>query len=1266
MSPEMLLREVIDIPESVHSGDFKIELSGGFTEVDQRIAEYVVTDQLRGAFRKALALVRSAVRDGKSHAAYLHGSFGSGKSHFLTVLHAVLNNEPAARAKPALHPVIREHDDWLGGKKFLMVPYHLVGQADVSSAVLGGYVSTVKALHPDKPTPAVYRADSLLDDARGQREFFGDDVEFVRWLTHETGAAASAPGVPDDLTPLGSDGGAVGGWTTSALDEAFSAQAGDPRRDALISALLSGPNASYARGATGDAAAFLPLENGLAAITRHAKSLGYDGLILFLDELILWLQSNMANQQFVNTQVGILVKLIESGDATRELPIVSFISRQRDLSKLIGEDVTGSDVKNLEAQVNYLAERFDIITLEDRNLPAIIKERILKVKPGPGQAALDEAFKALESTNAATRDVLLDANGATEATWDEFKEVYPLSPALLNVLVVLSNALQRERTGLRLLQEMLKRRRNDLKVGELLPLGDLWDVLVDGTGDAFTERLRRESAAAQRFHARARALLLDKYGAETNERFIADDRLVKTLLLSALAPEVPALTRLTGARLAALNHGSIRSRINSPGKIVVQRLREMQAELGELRAEGTEDPVFTLHLSDLDIDPLLDAVGEQDNRGARRRWIKDHLWKAFGVTDGGEFVCERDVVWRGSKRTVELVFANVRDHEDLRADQFEPSLAGRARIIVDYPFDDRDHSPRDDAYRVHEIAAKVAAPTAVWLPHFFSEAKGRQLGKLIKIKYLLTRERLVEYTPQLTDDARAQMRQQLQVQQSTLASQVEASLMQLYGLASPDATTVGTEVSSEGHILTLMPGLSPRLHGGASWETNLQGLVDALFGRLYPKHPDLGVAGTRKALTLGELRTVLQCITRAMENRDRRVELERAQLPLMRRVIHGLDLGEVSDGPLVISPEWRRKIEQHAAQHQFSGDFEVDDVRRWIGELGGEGLDPLVVNLIIQTYALLADRAWLFRGMVEAEAPALDKMGSGWRLREPDLPTEAEFAAARRQAGEMFGVHVPEVLFTRNVERLSAGVLTEVEKWEAPLTRMREVCASHAKDLGIDVDASARGRANREAAEFLASLRQAPSATERVRILAAPIPAGPITVDVLAYTAKHAVEVSQALDSMSWSHLNTIRNIVERNDQAGMAARSILERLSREAALNELERPLAPVLTAVARESWSLIQSLIEVPTPPPPPEITIKLPVDTNPPVSTQPALPDRVGPANQPGRRARVSASAVEATLETLLVLMREDVRTHLKQNPLKDIDVSWHLSTPTDQDG
>ncbi|HEY3556706.1 MAG TPA: hypothetical protein VGL05_04575, partial [Kribbella sp.] len=472
---------------------------------------------------------------------------------------------------------------------------------------------------------------------------------------------------------------------------------------------------------------------------------------------------HMADQEFVNTQVSKLVKLIESGDADRALPIVSFISRQRDLSKLVGEDVTGADVKNLEAQVQYLAERFDVVSLEDRNLPAIIKERVLKPKSSEGRTALENAFAAIESTNSTVRDVLLDANGATGADWTDFRDVYPISPALLNVLVALSGALQRERTGLKLLQEMLYRRRADMKLGELIPLGDLWDVLGDGTGDAFTDRLRQESETAHRFHARVRAYLLEKYGSESDPRFVADDRFVKTLLLASLAPNVSALARLTGARLAALNHGSIRSRTVAPGAMVVSRLRELAAEFGELRSEGDEDPVFRLQLSNLDIEPLLDAVGEQDSVGARRIWTKKQLWKQLGIRNTEEFVCEREVVWKGTRRTAEFVFANVRDSQDLPDLQFTPSVPGRVRIILDYPFDQLGHAPSDDSARVNRLRRDgLEAAAVVWIPHFLSRQKSNQLGRLLKIQYLLDRNRLDDYAGEMSADNRVKVGHQLQ------------------------------------------------------------------------------------------------------------------------------------------------------------------------------------------------------------------------------------------------------------------------------------------------------------------------------------------------------------------------------------------------------------------------------------------------------------------------------------------------------------------------
>jgi len=1225
VAQEVFLRDVLDIPESVHSGDFKIDLTKGFDQTKLLVGNYVVTDQLLAAFREALDLVRTAVRDGNSHAAYLHGSFGSGKSHFLTVLHAVLNNDKAAREKAKLRPVIAEHDEWLPGRKFLMVPRHLVGSADLDSALLGGYVQTIRSLHPEAPTPPVYRADAMLDDAQRLRVSVGD-AKFIEMLGGED---ADLPD-PDDLVPYD---GKSGAWTSDELDAAFTTQAGDQRRDKLVSALLSGPMAAYARGAQGDKEAFLPLENGLAVISRHAQKLGYDGIVLFLDELILWLQAHMSQREFVNDQVSKLVKLIESGDNDRPVPIVSFISRQRDLTQLVGTDVMGADVRNLEQQVQYLAERFDTISLEDRNLPAIIKERVLKPRP-EARALLDNAFKSIESTNPAVKDALLDANGATQAGWDDFRAVYPISPALLNVLVALSGALQRERTGLKLLQDMLHRRRADMKLGELIPLGDLWDVLSQGSTAAFTDRLRTEAEAAQRFHQKVRARLEQKYGSTTDSRFIADERLVKTLLLASLAPEVSALTRLTGRRLAALNHGSIKSRTVEPGTLAIRNLRDLQADFGELRAEGDEDPVFSLHLSDLDIEPMLDAVNDVDTAGARRIWVKTQLWNAMNVKIGDSFVSEREVVWHGSRRTVEFVFENVRDTQTLPDVQFDPSLDGVVRFVVDYPFDEPDKYPIQDVQRIEQLhrRGRTKTPTVVWLPAFWSEQRSNQLGRLLRINYLLERGRLDTYAANLSTDDRIRVKNQLQVQQGNLESALKSVLNQLYGLSSGDKANLRDPDSEPGQVLSLHTEHKPRLHGGASFEYNIFELTDSMFDTLYPKHPNLDPKKDRKAVTTGELKTALNWITRAAEQGGR-VELERNQLAPMRKIVHPLGLGEVHDGPMTLNNEWKTRIEQHAAKKGETGDFHVEEIRKWIADLGVTGLDKQVANLIIASYALLADRSWVYNG-VPSEAPELDRIGTGWFLRAQELPTNDEFEQARTRAGRLFGVSAPAVLFARNITKLAAGVQEKVHAQEGAVHGLHQSLTRHADDLGIDPTAP-RAVATRAAAELLAKLSGFKDPTQLVKALAAlPDPDGD---PARSRTMASAQQVLDALDRAQWDLLDTVRPYLSRNDGIRDRTERLLTDIADTARAEEFTTSLTPVLD----EARGVALKIIRDATPPDPGPGPTPLPPP--PPVT---------------GQAKRLKPGATSADLAATMKDVQTSIAELASQHADQEIEISWRL--------
>ncbi|MFE5688252.1 PglY protein [Streptomyces sp. NPDC056512] len=1285
----LYLKDVLNLPKSVLAGDFKVELSGGFGESSQRVREYVVTDQLEQAFRKSLGIVKAAVRDNTSHAAYLHGSFGSGKSHFLTVLHAILNDSAAvAREKPKLQAVIADHADWLAQegtkKRFLMVPYHLVGAASLDSALLGGYVAAVRRLHPDAPVPPVYRADSVLADARRQRGFLADDTKFIQWLGDASGpniAGQSTVDSGEDLEDLDVLDAPAAGWTSASLDAAFAAAPGDPLRDALISALISdsGPMASYARGAQGDKNAFLPLENGLSVISRHAQSLGYDGLVLFLDELILWLQAHLTEKAMVNDEVSKLVKLIESGDTDRPVPIVSFISRQRDLSQLVGSDVVGADVKNLEQQVGYLAGRFDVVSLEDRNLPAIIKERVLQPKDDAARAALTNAFAAVESSDAAVREVLLDATGATHADWADFKELYPLSPVLLNTLVALSGALQRERTGLKLIQEMLYRRREDMKLGDLIPLGDLWDVLADGMGEAFTDRLRAQSEAAIRFHTKVQAYLLQKYGSSEDPGYRADDRFVKTLLLGFLSPEVPALARLTGGRLAALNHGSLRSRAVTPGELAVRRLRELQAEFpGELRSDGNDaDPVFTLHLSDLDVEPILDAVGEKDNVGQRRIWVKERLWEALGVRDTGAFVCEHEVVWRGTKRVAEFVFENVKEPATMPTTQFAPSVEGRVRFVIDYPFDESDGHPSDDTARIQRLRQEgFEAPTIVWLPFFFSPQRSAQLGRLLKIQYLLERDRLANYAAHLPSDDQVRVKHQLEAQRDTLTSQLTDVLRQLYGIASVDETNVGAETPDGLHVYSLYPGHTPQLQGGAPFGYNMAKLADGLFAAHYPKHPDFDPQETRKAVTTGELKSVYGWIARAMEDGSRRVVVDSKQLALVKRIVHPLELGEVHDGPLNVTTEWRRRIEQHATAHGVSGDFEVEDIRRWIAQLGWTGLDKMVSNLLIAVYALVADRSWVYNGS-PAPAPELDRIGTGWALRAQELPSEEEFTAAHERAAALFGESVPRVRYARNVNDLASKVRAKAQGWEAAVNGLRHSLANHRTALGLTQEPTDREVSVHDAADLIARLVRHKDATALVRELSAL--SYTTTDDALAKTMSSAQLTLNALDRVKWQLLQSVRGLTSRGDGLADRAQRLLAEIAETAAAVEHDRELAPVLNGAESQAVDIISesgrlNAAAAPTPPPAPapaDAPIPAPRDADqvsltehgqPPLPAQaPAAPlTPATPAAAPARRRRLviatSPGSLEPGLAQVLAELTQQIRSHAAANPGTEIEIGW----------
>lgn len=488
----LLLRDVIHIKESISTSDFVLQPPEATAPegAERALRDYVVTERLLENFDEALGLIQAALDGHTSKAAYLHGSFGSGKSHFMAVLHALLSGAPAARARADLDPVLTKHE-WLGteGKRFLLVPYHMLGAKALEQRVLGGYVSHVKKLHPEAPTPQVYRTDALFEDIRAMRSRLGDQAVI--------GGLISADG-GDSSADEEDEWGEAFGWTPELLDTALTAEEVHEGGQALNLVSPSTPaelrarlvqDASthllpgFARNAAEDEHGFVSLDAGLSVIAEHAKSLGYDGLILFMDELILWLATLIHDQKFVAKEAGKITNFVEGGDARRAVPVISFIARQRDLRELVSEEVSGAAEASIQDTLNLASGRFDKITLEDRNLPQVAHARLLKPKDDESAALVDAEFEKTRRIRQEVWDTLLGSDrGADGVGADEesFRLTYPFSPAFMDTLVHVSSALQRNRTGMKLMGQLLAAHRAELRLGDLIPVGDLYPLITAG------------------------------------------------------------------------------------------------------------------------------------------------------------------------------------------------------------------------------------------------------------------------------------------------------------------------------------------------------------------------------------------------------------------------------------------------------------------------------------------------------------------------------------------------------------------------------------------------------------------------------------------------------------------------------------------------------------------------------------------------------------------------------------------------------------------
>lgn len=1158
-----LLSSVIEIPERVHKGDFVLGLSQGVKDPAATLKDYVVTDQLVGCFDDALSFIRGSLESGNSKAAFLHGSFGSGKSHFMAVMHLLLSHNPDVRSVPELAPVIGRHTAWLDGRKLLLVATHMIGADNLETPIFDAYVQTVTKRHPGAALPGVYLTDRIFENAQAMRAQQGDEL-FFRVLSGTKTQASSGWGSLDAA------------WDKERFEEALSAPPKSALRLQLVGDLVANVLTAYRDIAKVRGEGYVSLDEGLSIISRHAQSLGYDGVVLFLDELILWLASHVADMAFINREGPKLSKLVEATSADRPVPIISFVARQRDLRELVGAHIPGAEQLGFADVLKHWEDRFHRIHLDDKNLPDIVARRLLKPVSAEAAAELRAAFSQIVRMRDETLQTLL----TTDAARGMFEKVYPFSPALLQTLVAVSSALQRTRTAIRLLLQLLVARRSDLWLGEVVPVGDLWDVVADGD-EPFMDAMRISFERARKLYThKLRPLLEGAHGvrwddlrnlpADDQKRtaFRADDRLLKTLLLAALVPEVESLRNLTANRLAALNYGSIQSTIpGREGRLILERLRSWSAQVGEIRLSEDRDPIIQLQLTGVDTDSILERAKIQDSTAQRRLLLKRLLFARLGIVERDALYIEHDVLWKGTYRGVEVVYANVRELND-------DSLRARGeewRVLIDFPFDEEHHGPADDRAKVQAFLGRgESAHTFVWLPRFFNQKTKQNLGTLVILDYLLTGERFVDHASHLSAVDRAAARALLESQKSQLEGTIGQALLEAYGVtgSSDRPNYVESSHSIDQTFVSLEPTLSLTPPVAVDLRDALEKIIGQLLSWQFPAHPDF-----EEEIKSSQIKKVYAEVLRATQVRDGRIIVAKELRPLLRQIVNPIKLGDMTEGDaFLLGHHWRLHFDKLYHQEDATKKGAVTGkraltvrmLRSYIDSPRKMGLLRELQNLIILVFAAQTNRAFFQHGgPVEGK---LEQLHDELELREQDLPEEAEWVEARRRAESVFGLSgMSELRSAANVAELAQKLRDKVQASREDANLLLPRLGEYYRAVGIVEPAACRLQTARTALALLESMTGG-DAKEVIRALAkAPLLPTPQAVGASVSQAK---AVGAALGDSRLQVICGTRNLTDgRRDAVDAMLATLKDALLRD----ELALPLVPVLSASERTAVSLL-----------------------------------------------------------------------------------------------
>ena len=375
------------------------------------------------------------------------------------------------------------------------------------------------------------------------------------------------------------------------------------------------------------------------------------------------------------------------------------------------------------------------------------------------------------------------------------------------------------------------------------------------------------------------------------------------------------------------------------------------------------------------------------------------LFDQFGIKGEGEFEQFHDFWWRNTKRNCSVLFKNIRELPDSSLENSDSDW----KLIIDFPFDEAGHGPRDDLSTVQRFMQShpEGAKTLCWVPSFFSQEALTDLGILVALEHVLTGERFGQFTNHLSPQDRQAAKSVLESQRSQLRQRVQNHLDAAYGLDSLTQGSLDTthDLDLNEHYLSLSPGFVPQPPVAANLDGAMLHLLSQALEHEFPAAPHFEAEVKSNAL-----KKVYEQVMPATQVADGRIEIEKTQRPLVRQIANHLLLGELGldKTHFVLGQHWKSHFSRKAAETGSA--MTVGQLRKWMDDPKPMGLPKDAQNLVILIHAAQTSQTLYLHG-----APydaTLANVPDACELRKDKLPEPPDWELSA-EAGRVASLEWP-------------------------------------------------------------------------------------------------------------------------------------------------------------------------------------------------------------------------------------------------------------------